>query len=316
MTNNKMPIIVRAVMYAGMPDLSIVIPTFDTASMTLRCCRAVLASMPESTEVIVADDGSTDGTAELLAREIPAVHVVRLESNHGFGPAANRGVGGAGGRIILLLNSDAVVEEGALRSILAAFDGDPALGVAGARLLNSDGSPQWSGGRTPTLLWMIGVVSGAGWLARFFRRRAPAEAQRDVDWVSGAAMAFRREVWEAAGPFDERFRFYCQDIELCLSARNAGWRVRIVPEARVVHGLGRTVAGNGVLRHDPKRLWPDLLNWGAAYYGRRWAVRARVVLLGVAWLRIAWRKLRRRDETTETLVRAARTLFECQRSDS
>ena len=203
-----------------MPDLSIVIPSYDTAPMTLRCCRAVLASVPDSSEVIVVDDGSSDGTAEMLAAEVPDVQVVHLEANRGFAVAANRGVSAARGRIILLLNSDAVVEPGALQALLAAFDRDPLLGVAGARLLHEDGTPQWSGGRTPTLVWMIGVVSGAGHLARFFRRRA---AQLKVDWVSGAAMAFRAEVWREAGPLNERFLFYCQDIELCLRARSAGW---------------------------------------------------------------------------------------------
>src|SRR4051794_25610203 len=79
----------------GTADLSVVIPSFDTARMTLRCCRAVLESTPAPAEVIVADDGSTDGTAALLAREAPAVRVVRLESNRGFAAAANRGVAAA-----------------------------------------------------------------------------------------------------------------------------------------------------------------------------------------------------------------------------
>jgi GT2 family glycosyltransferase len=285
-----------------MTALSIVIPTFDTAAMTLRCCRAVLASMPHDAEVIVADDGSSDGTASLLAREVPGVRVVRLETNRGFATAANHGVAIAKGRIILLLNSDTVVEPGALRAMLAAFDADPRLGVAGARLLDDDGTPQWSGGRTPTLPWMIGVVSGAGHLARHFRP-AQKHVQRDVDWVSGAAMAFRREVWS---PLSERFLFYCQDIELCLEARRRGWQVRIVEEARVVHGLGGTIAGGSALRHDPEKLWSDLLTWGRAHYGRRWGARARVVLVAAAALRIAWNKLLRRDTTA--LVRAMRRL--------
>ncbi|HSY50779.1 MAG TPA: glycosyltransferase [Thermoanaerobaculia bacterium] len=328
-----------------MPDLSIVIPTFNTASMTLRCCRAVLASMPDAAEVIVVDDGSSDGTAELLAREVPSVQVVRLESNRGFAPAANRGVAATRGRIIVLLNSDAIVEEGALQAILSAFDADPILGVAGGRLLNEDGSPQWSGGRTPTLAWMIGVVSGAGHLARFFRspgsrrkhrqeclchKRSPMWhgqeclchkrppmwhrhsclcSQRDIDWVSGAAMAIRREVWEAAGPLDERYRFYCQDIDLCLRARKAGWRVAVVENARVVHAIGGTVAGDNKLHHDPEKLWSDLLDWGTAHYGRRWSVVARPALVLVAWLRIAWSSVFRRGETG-VLVRAARSLLE------
>lgn len=284
-------------------NLSVVIPTFNTAQMTMRCCRAVLASLPLDSEVIVADDGSTDGTAELLAREAPSVHVVRLETNRGFAPTANRGVAASRGNIILLLNSDAIVDEGALTAFLDAFAADPKLGVAGARLLNPDRTPQWSGGATPTLMWMIGVVSGAGHLARLVHRRS-ANAQRKVDWVSGAAMAFRREVWESGGPLDERFRFYCQDIEICLRARDAGWRVAVIEEARVVHAIGGTVTANSALRHDPARLWPDLLTWGGRRYGRVWMFFARIALTLTAILRIAARAIRRRD--TAPFVRAMR----------
>jgi N-acetylglucosaminyl-diphospho-decaprenol L-rhamnosyltransferase len=296
-----------------MPELSIVIPTFDTASMTLRCCRAVMASKPAGTEVIVADDGSSDGTSALVERELPDVRVVRLESNSGFAAAANQGVGAALGRLILLLNSDALVEEGALAALIAAFDADPRLGVAGARLLDEDRRPQWSGGAAPTLLWMAGVVSGTGHLRRFFLRHKQSQ-QTDVDWVSGAAMAFRRQVWQEAGPLSERFAFYCQDIELCLRAREGGWRVRIVPEARVIHALGGTVARNNPLRHDPERLWPDLLRFGTARHGSLWGWTARVVLVLAAAVRIAGRVLRRplrRDEATASLVRAMRRLVEC-----
>ncbi|MBV9188248.1 MAG: glycosyltransferase family 2 protein [Acidobacteria bacterium] len=293
-----------------MIELSVVIPTFNTAQMTLRCCRAVLASLPRDSEVIVADDGSTDGTAELLAREAPSVRVIRLESNRGFAPAANRGVAASRGKIILLLNSDAIVEGEALREILIAFAADPKLGVAGARLLNPDRTPQWSGGAAPTMAWMIGVVSGAGPLARFVRRRG-SRMQSDVDWVSGAAMAFRREVWEIAGPLDERFLFYCQDIEFCVRAGDAGFRVAILDAIRVVHAIGGTVSRGGaersdVLRHDPERLWADLLTWGGRRYGRRWMFVARSILTIAAAVRIGARAILRRDNAP--FVRAINAL--------
>lgn len=293
-----------------MTQLSVVIPTFNTAEMTLRCCRAVLASLPPESEVIVADDGSTDGTAELLAREAPSVHLIRMDTNRGFAPAANRGVAASTGHIILLLNSDAIVDAEALHAFEAAFNADPKLGVAGARLLNPDGSPQWSGGAAPTLAWMIGVVSGAGHLARLVRRSGN---KRAVDWVSGAAMAFRREVWERAGPFDERFRFYCQDIEFCLRARDGGWGVAVLDDARVVHALGGTVANNA-LHHDPSRLWPDLLTWGGRRYGRLWMFFARTALVLAAILRIAGREVLRRDNAP--FVRATKALLHVQLSRS
>ena len=256
--------------------LSVVIPTFNTAAMTLRCCRAI-----DRGEVVVADDGSTDGTAELLARELPQVRVLRLETNGGFAVAANRGVAAARGDLILLLNSDAVVEAGALDALLQAFEHDPKLGVAGARLLDEDGTAQWSGGRTPTLLWMAAAISGLGRHARRFRRAGTKPSSDEVEWVSGAAMMFRAEVWRAAGPLSERYRFYCQDLEFCLRARDAGWRVRIVEEARVTHSLGRTIAAGQPRRQNVAALRDDLLAWGTARYGRAWGFVARLVLTAI-----------------------------------
>lgn len=264
--------------------LSIVIPTFNTGAMTLRCCRAALAALPDDGEVIVVDDGSTDGTLELLSAEVPEVRVVRLETNRRFAGAANAGVAAARGRIVLLLNSDALVDAGALTALLDAFARDARLGVAGARLLNRDGSPQWSGGALPTLLWVLVMVSG--W-ARFLPRRVRRPSGGEVGWVSGAAMAFRREVWEVAGPLNETYRFYAQDLEFCARAGAAGWRVRVVEDARVVHEGGTTMRSwRGVdLPHDPALLWPDVLQWGRAHHGRAWGAVAWGVMCVAALLR-------------------------------
>lgn len=231
--------------------------------MTLRCCESVRGA----DEVIVVDDGSADDTA---ARVAPLARVIRFETNRGFAAAANAGVAAARSPIVLLLNSDAIAEPGALAAFAEAFARDPKLGVAGARLLDPDTTPQWSGGPVPTLPWMIAVVSGLGSLRRR-RNGAPR-----VDWVSGAAMAFRREAWS---PLETKYRFYCQDIDFCLAAREKGWNVRIVEEARVVHARGATVAANRALQYDPAKLWPDLLTFGRARYGRAWAVVARVALV-------------------------------------
>jgi GT2 family glycosyltransferase len=260
---------------------SVVIPTFDTAQMTLACWRAV-----EADEVIVVDDASTDGTYELLRGQ--GAEVLRLESNRGFAGAANAGVAKTRGDVVLLLNSDAIVERGAIEALRAAFAADPKLGIAGARLSNEDGTPQWSAGPLPTLPWLLVMISGVAHVLP--RRPAP----RDIAWVSGAAMAFRREVWEAAGPLRENYRFYAQDLDFCIRAGDAGWRVRVVEEARVAHRGGATMQQwrDVDLAHDPALLWPDLLTWGRAHYGRRWAAIAVPLACGAGLVRIVARRMR------------------------
>lgn len=265
-----------------MSALSVVIPTFNTAALTLAACRSVLAA----DEVIVVDDASSDGTAELLARELPQVRVIRLERNARFAAAANAGVAASRGDVVLLLNSDARVERGALDAIVAVFRNDAQLGIAGAQLLNADGSPQWSGGRVPTLAWLTVLAGG---FARFLPRRNGGARNPNIDWVSGAAMAFRRDVWNAAGPLHEHYRFYAQDLDFCIRARGAGWKVRIVEDARVVHDGGATMrAWRGVaeLPHDPSLLWLDLLTWAREHHGRAWSAVARLLMIAAACVRL------------------------------
>ncbi len=265
--------------------LSIVVPTFNTGNLTLHCCKAAVDAVAVATgdasgdvaEIIVVDDGSTDGTAELLTREMPRVRVLRREVNGGFAVAANDGVRASSGELILLLNSDALLDRDALTALVRAFARDETLGVASAQLFDEDGTPQWTGGRTPTLLWIVGAVSGKGHLARTFRRGGTKPPNLAPDWVSGAAMLFRREVWDAAGPLEERYRFYCQDIDFCLHARAHGWHVAIVPDAHVTHARGATIGRT----RNRELLRDDLLEWGRRYYGPVWFFFARVVLMFV-----------------------------------
>jgi GT2 family glycosyltransferase len=298
--------------------LSIVIPTFNTAAMTLASCRAALAAAHGATEIIVVDDASTDGTGELLAAELPDVRVVRLQTNMRFAGAANAGVAVARGAIVLLLNSDALVKRDALSALLAAFDANPRLGIAGARLIDADGTRQWSGGPMPTLAWLF-VLAG-GFAPMLPRRQGAGDPH--VAWVSGAAMAFRRAVWDVAGPLSEKYRFYAQDIEFCARARDAGWTVEIVEDARVVHDGGATVRpwrGVAGLPHDPTLLWPDFLTWSGNRHGPAWAASARILMCVAAFARIVARQAReltlrgdarrRSQSTTAVYVAALRQLL-------
>jgi GT2 family glycosyltransferase len=276
------------------PPLSIVIPTHDTRALTLRCLDSLFASPLPGMEVILVDDASRDGTAAAVRKRHPEVIVLRNQEPARFTGSANRGLARARGELLLLLNSDTEILPGGLEGLAGIFARKLWLGIAGALLHYPDGSPQWSGGRQPSLAWFFALSSGLpALLARLplYRRAKPLDAAgpRTVDWVTGAAMAFRRKVWQAAGPLDEGFRFYAQDLDFCLRVRRAGWWVQVRPELRVLHHHGATIgrAAGARNRQHLELLWSDLLRWARKHHGASWAARAETALRAGARLRLA-----------------------------
>lgn len=280
--------------------VSIVVPTHDTRDLTLACLTT-LDDQSGVAEVIVVDDASSDDTAEAIAKSFQSVRVLRQAHRVGFTVGVNRGLAASSSEILVILNSDTRMLPGSLQAVVSRLAGDPNVGVAGALLEYPNGKPQWSGGREPDLLWLFAMASGLpallsrvpGW------RRAPsvtgaAAGIRQVDWVTGAALAMRREVWAQVGPLDESFRLYCQDLDLCLRARDAGWKVEILPRFRVVHHHGATIRrGPYAVEHqDPVLLWTDLVRWARKRHGETWARRAALALRVGGRLRLLGRKLR------------------------
>jgi len=278
--------------------LSLVIPTRDTRALTLRCLESVAPLAGQGAEVVLVDDGSRDGTADAVRARFPGVEVLVNPEPRGFGASANRGLAHARGEVLLLLNSDTEVEAETVPLLAAALDREPRLGAAGAELRNADGTPQWSAGAAPTRPWLFALASGLPALLRpwpGYRRLRPlgsAERAR-VDWVSGAAMAIRRQAWAEVGPFDDGYGFYGQDLDFCLRLRDAGWDVGIVRGWIVTHLGGATIAtrqGAAGGRH-PGLLWTDLLRWGEKRHGPGWARSAARLMRWGASLRLAGRAL-------------------------
>lgn len=282
-------------------ELSIVIPTRDTGDLTLKCLRALAsARKPASHEIAVVDDGSGDGTADAVRAEFPRVRLIRHEVPAGFSAAANAGLRQASGAVRLLLNSDTEVDSHGLEALLNAFANDPRLGIAGARLRYPDGQPQWSGGPMPGLAWLFaqgGRLHLPLTRVPFYRRLKPLDATSDriVDWVTGAALAMRRQVWDDVGPLDEAFRLYGQDLDFCVRAGGAGWLVKIVRNFSVMHHHGATIKGLDAAaeRENSALLWRDLLRWARKHGGDRFAGRARLAIAGGARLRLVARRLAR-----------------------
>ena len=218
--------------------LSIVIASFNARADLERCLESLRAAPPRvQHEVVVVDNGSTDGSAD-AARRLGA-HVIQNETNAGFAAANNAGIRASGGDLILLLNSDTVVPPGAVDRLVAELEADPAVAVVGPRLVDGDGRAELSFGRmiSPLNEWrQKRLATDRSAVDRASHQRAYP------DWVSGACLLVRRTDAEAVGLLDERFFMYTEDVDFCAAIRGRGRRVLFAPEIEVVHLRGRSAA--------------------------------------------------------------------------
>ncbi|WP_432535517.1 glycosyltransferase [Kineococcus arenarius] len=217
------------------PRVSVVIPLFNRADLTGQCLAALVEHTPEDLyEVVLVDNGSTDGTAELLAGLGGDVTVISNPENRGFAAACNQGAAAARGDVVLLLNNDVIVTEGWLEPLVDVLDRQPDVGAVGSLLLYPDGKVQHAGVLlidTPECpLTAVNALRGAD--------TTDSEAllhARTYQAVTGALVAFRREAFTAAGGFDEGYWNGLEDVDLCLRLGRAGWKVVYEPRSVAVH---------------------------------------------------------------------------------
>ena len=308
------------------PALSIIIPTHNTRDLTMACLASIERASPDSTEVILVDDGSIDDTVARVRESFPNVTIMSNSPAAGFTIAANRGLRAASGALLLLLNSDTEIDADTLPRLRQAFADDTRLGVAGAALHFPDGTPQWSAGAEPGVMWIFALASGITTLAQklpAYRKLRPLDSTHShrVDWVTGAAMMIRRAAWTQVGILDENFHFYCQDLDYCLRLRDADWEVAVIAEARVLHHGGASIgkrSGIVTMRYNPELMWTDLVRFFAKRHGRRradsisrvirWSARARVWTRRLARPFIGVEERAQWDRDTQAFARAITAL--------
>ena len=236
-------------MACPVPDLSVVVICYNAADLINSCLQSVLyASGSLQVEVVVVDNASQDGTASIVLTDFPDVHLISCERNDGFAAGVNRGAEAAHGRILLLLNPDAILEKESLTAFVAFMDRNPVVGVAGARTFDSNHHVSLTayGPFTPlTVIWQYAGLDRLFPYQVFGRFRHACETATvpvDVSWVQGSAMAIRREPFQQIGGFDEGFFLYCEETDFCTRAIEAGWRVAYLPQARVTHTESSTAS--------------------------------------------------------------------------
>ncbi len=220
--------------------MDVVVVSFRCEPM-LRECLESLRRYPSGTEmaVHVVDNASKDGTAEMVAREFPEVHLTASDENLGFGAANNLVIRESTASYILCLNPDTRATEGALGRLIDVMDERVKLGICGPRLELEDGSLDHAAKRSfPTPLSALGHFTGigrrrgSGVLAAY---RAPEVDAGPVDAINGACMLFRRSALEEVGLFDEGYWMYMEDLDLCYRFDEARWVTWYEPSATVVH---------------------------------------------------------------------------------
>ena len=210
------------------PRASVIIPTWNACALLRATLQSLEAQTFRDFEVVVVDNGSGDGTAAMLAAEFPAVRVVAFPVNTGFARAANAGVRAARGRYLVLLNNDVEAEAGWLGALAGVLDGRPEIGSVASKMVLL---------RDPALIDSVGAAMGlfAYDIGRGERDGPRFDTGREILCPCAGAGAYRRELFEAVGEFDEAFFSWFEDVELGIRAQLVGFRCWYEPTARVRH---------------------------------------------------------------------------------
>lgn len=239
----------------SVPDVSLLIVHTFEQRLIRQTLRSIRRSAPQMhLEVIVIDNNPPAGIEVMLRQEFPEVRYFS-KSNEGFGSAMNVGMRAATGRYVLVFNPDIIVSPGSLEKLLKYMDAHPEVGVVGPKLLNADGSLQYSCNRYHQ--WLVPVLRrtplgrlpwGQKIVDEFLMKDADHNQTLEVDWLMGSSLFARAEALKKVGQFDERFFMYFEDTDLCWRFWEAGYKVVYYPESVMVHYHRRASADGSIFQ--------------------------------------------------------------------
>jgi N-acetylglucosaminyl-diphospho-decaprenol L-rhamnosyltransferase len=261
-----------------MVKLSIVILCWNDFKVISNCLSSIFSGVHSTEfEVIVSDNGSTDGSPERIREAFPLVHVIENGENLRFSKGNNVGIRASRGEYILILNPDTIIHDGSLDRWIEFADRHPKAGGFGCRVLNPDGSYQRSGRPFPTIWrgWMGALCLGAlGYVSDAFVSneyvRWNGDTERFIDWQSGCCLMVRADLLKRLGGFDDQFEYYYEDVDLCHRIWDAGYSVVFAPKVTITH-----LGGQSTIERFPIAFEVDKhrnrYRYFYKYYGRRGA---------------------------------------------
>ena len=285
------------------PALSICIVNWNTHDHLRECLQSIARYPPNRPyEIIVVDNASSDGSADMVAREFPRARLIANERNEQYARAGNQALRASSAPLLLLLNPDVGVLPGMIDTLLQFMEANPAAGACAPKLLHPDGRVQRSLRSFPTPGALLADLLG---LARLFPRSRmfgayrltywDYDSAREVDQPMASALMIRRRALLQVGLFDEQFPLFFNDVDLCYRLRQAAWRIYFVPQAQAIHHIGASTAQ---ARRRALRLSQEGL---ARFYRKHYrlelsplAYLAAMAGMTIAfWLRRAWAALTR-----------------------
>jgi N-acetylglucosaminyl-diphospho-decaprenol L-rhamnosyltransferase len=265
-------------------DLSIIIVNWNVKDLLRDCLTSIRDNIGDTTfEVIVVDSASSDGTPQMVEEEFPWVTLIASQENLGYPRGNNMGIETSQGRNILILNPDTIVLENALGIMNNYLDEHIDVGAIGPQLLNIDGSVQSSRRHFPSLLtgmfestWLEPLAPKSV-LNHYYARDLPDDEENDVDWVTGASLMVPRRVIDHVGLLDEGYFMYSEELDWCRRIKDAGWRIVYLPQAQIVHHVGKSSEQAITARHI--NFQQAKLRYYRKYHGRTTAGSLRAFLL-------------------------------------
>ena len=247
-----------------MNEVAAIVINRNTRDFLRECLETILAQdFSGGISTWVVDNGSDDGSPQMVLSEFTGTDLVWNSSNVGYAKACNQGIRATREPYVLIMNSDTALSSDTVSEVVGYLERNPSAGVAAPLLRNSDGSIQFSCREFPSVKTafvhaFMGLFSGENPHSAQYKKMAwDHAAEAEVDWVSGAFMAIRREALDEVGGFDEKYFMYVEDVDLCWRMWQAGWSVGFVPRGEVYHHIGmssRAVPARMVLHHHRSML--------------------------------------------------------------
>ena len=274
-----------------MTDTVVIVVSYNTRELTVQAVAAARkATVGLDARVVVADNGSSDGTTEAVRAADPEVTVLVNVDNPGYGAAVNRAAAALPAKHVCAMNADVVLEPACLATLRRFLDAHPACGLVGPALAYADGTPQPSAKRFPTLTLALGEVLGLHraaprnpWVRRFYYDDRDLTSDALVDMVSGAVMLLRRAAFDAVGRFDEGFWMYFEETDLCRRLRSRGHSVAFCPGAQATHYYGASTRQTSVRQIE---YYLSYVRYFRKHHGRGSAALLRAVVAAGALARM------------------------------